>query len=61
MEVDRGRQFMIKDRYVLLVDDIVTYGTHFREAKLVLMQAGAKVVNACALAAAHGEIIQLRA
>lgn len=61
MEVNRGRQFVIKDRYVLLVDDVVTYGTHFREAKLVLMQAGAKVVNACALAAAHGEIIPLGA
>ncbi len=56
MEVDRDRQFVIKDRYVLLVDDVVTYGTHFREAKLVLMQAGAKVVNACALATAHGEL-----
>jgi len=58
--IDKGRQFVIKDRCVLLVDDVVTWGTHFREATRVLIQAGAGKVVACALASAHGELIAIK-
>lgn len=59
MEVNPHREFVVKDRCVLLVDDVVTYGTHFREVKRILTQAGAREVYACSLAAAHGDITPL--
>lgn len=54
MAINKERSFLILDRVVLLVDDIVTYGTHFREAKRMLITAGARSVQAIALATAHG-------
>lgn len=54
MAVSARKQFILNDVTVLLIDDVVTYGTHFREAKHVLMAAGAREVRAMALATAHG-------
>lgn len=59
IKINEKRQFVVKDRCILLVDDVVTGGTHLREAKKVLIQSGAGVVHACALAGAHGYIISI--
>lgn len=55
MGVQETRSHLLAGRIVLLVDDVVTYGTHFREAKRVLMEAGAASVYAAALTTAHGQ------
>jgi len=54
MAVANERDFLVRERCVLLVDDVVTWGTHFREARNVLLHAGARCVHAIALATAHG-------
>lgn len=54
MGVSETNSHIIQGKCVLLVDDVVTYGTHFREAKGVLIGAGAGSVHAIALATAHG-------
>ncbi len=55
MGVRDERGHLLERRTVLVVDDVVTYGTHFREAKNVLMDAGAAAVHAAALSTAHGQ------
>lgn len=54
MGVNEARRPVVVGRHVLLVDDVVTYGTHFREAKKMLISKGAESVHAMALATAHG-------
>ena len=55
MEANEARIHLVEGRVMLLIDDVVTYGTHFREAKNVLTDAGAAAVYASALATAHGQ------
>jgi len=54
MGVSEANSHIIQGKCALVVDDVVTYGTHFREAKGVLIGAGAGSVHAIALATAHG-------
>lgn len=53
MRVAGNKSHLIEERTVLLIDDVVTYGTHFKEARRVLLEAGSRAVLACALASAR--------
>lgn len=59
MAVADKRGHLVEDQSVLLVDDVVTYGTHFTEARRLLMEAGARQVTACALATARQNLVAL--
>lgn len=52
MNVPQDKFYLVETKVVLLIDDVVTYGTHFEEARNVLLEAGAKRVLASAVAAA---------
>ena len=53
MAVVAERRHLIEGLSILLVDDVVTYGTHFREAKRVLDAYSGLNIYACALATAR--------
>ena len=59
MEVAADKVSLVRGTTILLVDDVVTYGTHFREAKNVLMAAGAMGVYACAVATGRDNLVQI--
>lgn len=59
MEVAPDKVSLVKGNTVLLVDDVVTYGTHFREAKKILSAAGAKGVYACAVATGRNNLVRI--
>ncbi len=52
MNVPQDKVYLVKTKVVLLIDDVVTYGTNFKEARNVLLEAGAQSVLATAVAAA---------
>jgi hypothetical protein len=52
MNVPEDKRFLLERLVVLLIDDVVTYGTHFKEARKTLLEAGAQHVFAAAVAAA---------
>jgi predicted amidophosphoribosyltransferase len=52
MSVPPDKRFLLETQVVLLIDDVVTYGTHFKEARKVLLEAGVQRVFAAAVAAA---------
>ena len=52
------RQRLLKDKSVLLVDDILTTGATCNEAAAVLYAAGAKAVTVCVAARAEGHVLQ---
>ena len=43
--------YLVETKVVLLIDDVVTHGTHFKEARNVVLEAGAQSVLASAVAA----------
>ncbi len=53
MNVPQDKLYLVEVKVVLLIDDVVTYGTHFKEARKVLLEAGAQSVLASAVAAAR--------
>jgi hypothetical protein len=53
MNVPQDKFYLVETKVVLLIDDVVTYGTHFEEARKVLLEAGAQRVLASAVAAAR--------
>lgn len=53
MAVSQKKQFLLDGMTALLIDDVVTWGTHFREARRILLEGGAHEVRAMALANAH--------
>lgn len=59
MEVAADKASLVRGNTILLVDDVVTYGTHFREAKNVLMEARAMGVHACAVATGRDNLMQI--
>lgn len=56
MAIADDRTFLVGNRTVLVLDDIVTWGTHFREATRVLRAAGAGQIRFAAVATAHGVV-----
>ena len=56
MAVQEKRAFLAEGACLLLIDDVVTYGTHFSEATSVLKQNGASKVYATALATARDNL-----
>ncbi len=53
MKVAENKTHLVEARTVLLIDDVVTYGTHLKEARKVLLEAGTQTVLACEMAAAR--------
>jgi hypothetical protein len=56
MAVSQERSYLVSDACVVLVDDVVTFGTTFREMSGLLLRAGARCVHGLAVAAAHGQV-----
>lgn len=56
MQVDLDKLHLIQKRHILLVDDVVTYGTHFQVASAVLEDAGVRSVQCCAIASARDNL-----
>lgn|GEM_PF-1982155 len=59
MSVTDQKNYLINGMDVLLVDDVVTYGTHFKEARDKLLMAGARAVYGAVLATDHNNISPL--
>ena len=59
MGIHPDRAFIIEGAKALLVDDVVTLGTHFNEAKRVLEGGGAVAVTATAITTARGRPVPL--
>jgi predicted amidophosphoribosyltransferase len=59
MEITGPKATSIRDKQVLLIDDVVTAGTHFREARRALRAAGAGRVYAAALSTARGSPVSV--
>lgn len=53
MKVAPDKLYLVEAKVVLLIDDVVTYGTHFKEARKVLLKAGAQRILASAVASAR--------
>lgn len=54
MSIRDDKRSLVKGSTLLLIDDVVTYGTHFREARRILMLADSSSVYATAVTTAHG-------
>lgn len=52
MNVPQDKFYLVETKVVLLIDDVVTHGTYFKEARNVLLEAGVQRVLASAVAAA---------
>lgn len=51
MSVSQNKRYLLEEQTVLLIDDVVTYGTTFKEARRMLFKAGVQHVFAAAVAA----------
>jgi hypothetical protein len=56
MAVADGRAYLAEGRCVLVLDDIVTWGTHFREATRALRAARVGELRFAAITSAHGYV-----
>jgi hypothetical protein len=55
-DVVSDKAHIVSGMHILLVDDVVTYGTHFNEVSQELARAGAAQVQACAVATARDNL-----